>query len=164
MDKFTLEEKKKAVNLVLNEHYSYLRAARSIGASKTTVIGWVNIVMNHGFEALPSGKTHSTYTGAFKLEVVKYMQENKLSSYATAAHFGINKNQVMRWLRIYEEEGETSLMTEKRGKKRMNKPRIPAEEKKDILKELDYLRMENEYLKKLNALVRERIEQESKKK
>ena len=34
----------------------------------------------------------------------------------------------------------------------------------DLLKEVQYLRMENEYLKKLNALVQERIKQENKKK
>ena len=34
----------------------------------------------------------------------------------------------------------------------------------DLLKEVQYLRMENEYLKKLNALVQERIKRENKKK
>ena len=37
-------------------------------------------------------------------------------------------------------------------------------ENKNLLKEVQRLRMENEYLKKLNALVQERIKRENKKK
>ena len=37
-------------------------------------------------------------------------------------------------------------------------------ENENLLKEVQYLRMENEYLKKLNALVQERIKRENKKK
>jgi transposase len=37
-------------------------------------------------------------------------------------------------------------------------------ENEDLLEEVQRLRMENEYLKKLNALVQERIKRENKKK
>ena len=44
------------------------------------------------------------------------------------------------------------------------KKKLSKEVKEDLIAENQRLRMENEYLKKLNALVQERIKQESKKK
>ena len=48
-------------------------------------------------------------------------------------------------------------MSSKKNKKNVN-------ENEDLLEEVQRLRMENEYLKKLNALVQERIKRENKKK
>ena len=47
------------------------------------------------------------------------------------------------------------------GSKKNNKN---VNENEDLLEEVQRLRMENEYLKKLNALVQERIKHENKKK
>ena len=48
-------------------------------------------------------------------------------------------------------------MSSKKNKKNVN-------ENEDLLEEVQRLRMENEYLKKLNALVQERIKRENEKK
>lgn len=44
------------------------------------------------------------------------------------------------------------------------KKKISNENEEDLIEEVQRLRMENEYLKKLNALVQERIKRENKKK
>ena len=75
---FTYEQKVRAVKLVQEEHLSYLRAGREVGASKVTVLGWVKLVEHHGFEALHQ-RTHTTYSGEFKLQVVEYIHDNQLS-------------------------------------------------------------------------------------
>ena len=49
------------------------------------------------------------------------------------------------------------------GKKRGRKPKKHVNENEDLLQEVQRLRMENEYLKKLNALVQEREKSEQKK-
>ena len=69
-----------------------------------------------------------------------------------------------RWERIYLEEGAAGLMTERRGRKSTGMPRkkpLDKEIENDLIAEnqrlkerLEYLEMENEYLKKLDALVR----------
>ena len=46
----------------------------------------------------------------------------------------------------------------------INKINSNVKSEKELLEELEYLRAENAYLKKLRALVQERIEQEEKKK
>ena len=78
-----------------------------------------------------------------------------------------------RWERIYLEEGAAGLMTERRGRKSTGIPRkkpLDKEIENDLIAEnqrlkerLEYLEMENEYLKKLDALVRAEEQQNGKK-
>ena len=78
-----------------------------------------------------------------------------------------------RWERIYLEEGAAGLMTERRGRKSTGMPRkkpLDKEIENDLIAEnqrlkerLEYLEMENEYLKKLDALVRAEEQQNGKK-
>ena len=154
---FSYEQKVQAVNMVLNEHLSYLKAGRAISASKNAVMGWVKRVEEHGFECLKAvGKR--THSGEFKVNVVEYMHNNRLSAYAVAAYFNLAKVQVERWERIYYEEGAETLLTERRG--RLGNNHMPKKKKtpnEDLIAEVQRLRMENEYLKKLNALVRRRM-------
>jgi transposase len=75
----------------------------------------------------------------------------------------------LKWERIYYEEGPQGLYIERRGRnKNMSskpkKKKISNENEEDLIEEVQRLRMENEYLKKLNALVQERIKRENKKK
>ena len=58
-----------------------------------------------------------------------------------------------------ERRGRSKNMSSKSKKKNLNK-----EVEEDLIAENQRLRMENEYLKKLNALVQERIKRENKKK
>ena len=71
--------------------------------------------------------------------------------------------------RIYYEEGPQGLYEERRGrpqkmKFKENKKKLNKDIEEDLIAENQRLRMENEYLKKLNALVQERIKRENKKK
>ena len=73
------------------------------------------------------------------------------------------QKQVQRWERIYLEEGAEGLMKERRG--RGSKGRPPKLDKKveeDLIAENQRLRMEIEYLKKLDALVQKRKQSEKK--
>ena len=71
---------------------------------------------------------------------------------------------------IYHENGKEALFEERRGGaskmriKKTQKVKKQTDVNKDLLAEVQRLRMENEYLKKLNALVQERIKRENKKK
>jgi transposase len=94
------------------------------------------------------------------------MWDNELSFGQTAAAFNIrNHSAVGRWERMYREGGLDALIPRPRGRaKQMPSPTTkpepsPDDEKRtreELLAELNQLRMENAYLKKLQALVQAR--------
>ena len=80
------------------------------------------------------------------------------------------KNAVQRWERIYLEEGAEGLMKERRGRagaasgtKKGRPPKLDKKVEEDLIAENQRLRMEIEYLKKLDALVQKRLHKERKK-
>ena len=110
---------------------------------------------------MPKGKTNKRYTPEFKIKVVETMHREKLSYRETARQFDISNSRVTAWERIYIEEGADGLYAERRGRKSTGRPpKIKKEE--DLIAEVQRLRAENAYLKKLNALVAERVRQEKK--
>ena len=115
---------------------------------------------------MPKGKPNKKYTPEFKIKVVETMRNKKLSYRETAQEFGISDHHiVVRWERIYLEEGAEGLSIERRGRKSTGRPRKLKEDvEEDLIAEVQRLRAENDYLKKLNALVAERVRQEKKRK
>ena len=110
---------------------------------------------------MPKGKPNKRYTPEFKIKVVETMHKEKLSYRETARQFDIPNSRVTAWERIYLEEGAEGLYAERRGRKSTGRPpKIKKEE--DLIAEVQRLRAENAYLKKLNALVAERVQQEKK--
>ena len=123
------------------------------------------------------GSNNKKYSPEFKLSVILYMRNNHLSYHETIRKYWGNDvyeqnyiKQVQRWERKYLEEGIEGLEKENRGrptvngKKRGRPPKLDKQVEEDLIAENQRLRMEIEYLKKLNALVQERIERENGKK
>ena len=112
---------------------------------------------------------NGTYTGNFKQNVIEYMHREHLSANQTVVIFKMPaETQILNWERIYYEEGPEALYIDRRGRKpnmiketSPKKKQLRPEVEEDLIKEVQRLRMENEYLKKLNALVQERIKRES---
>ena len=116
---------------------------------------------------MPRGVPNKRYTGKFKQKVVETMQEEKLSYCEAARQFEIGDDKrVAAWERIYLEEGPEGLYVERRGRGSKGGPpkKLKPEVEEDLLAEVQRLRAENAYLKKLNALVAERVRQERKQK
>ena len=113
---------------------------------------------------MPKGKPNKRYTPEFKIMVVETMRKEKLSYYETAREFDVsNHHRVADWERIYLEEGKEGFYVERRGRKSTGRPpKMKKEVEEDLIAEVQRLRAENAYLKKLNALVAERVRQEKK--
>ena len=111
---------------------------------------------------MPKGKPNKRYTPEFKIKVVETMQKEKLSYSEAAREFDVsNHNRVADWERIYLEEGKEGFYVERRGRKSTCRPKkLKKEVEEDLISEVQRLRAENAYLKKLNALVSERVRQE----
>ena len=103
------------------------------------------------------------YTPEFKIKVVETMHREKLSYRETARQFDVPNSRVTAWERIYLEEGAEGLYIERRGRKSTGRsPKIKKEVEEDLIAENQRLRMEIDYLKKLNALVLEEERQNRK--
>jgi len=116
---------------------------------------------------MPKGIPDKRYTGEFKQRVVETMMQEKLSYREAARQFDVNDHKrVASWERIYLEEGPEGLYVERRGRGSKGRPpkKLKPEVEEDLLAEVQRLRAENDYLKKLNALVAERVRQERKRK
>ena len=116
---------------------------------------------------MAKGIPNKRYTGEFKQRVVETMMQEKLSYREAARQFDVNDhNRVASWERIYLEEGPEGLYVERRGRGSKRRPpkKLKPEVEEDLLAEVQRLRAENDYLKKLNALVAERVRQERKRK
>jgi transposase len=130
-------------------------------ANRSLVERWVASYQLHGAAGL--SKKRSKYSAEFKLTVLRHMWENRLSVTQTAAKFDIRRHATVGdWDRAYREGGFDALVPRPKGKsKKMaiptTKPQAPDDEdqrsREDLMAELEYLRMENAYLKKLQALV-----------
>ena len=147
----------------------YTALANKYGVDYSHLRRWVQAYEANGIDGLT--KVTRTYDGEAKIHIVEYMHKNSLSIRQTAALFGVSSPPtIARWERIYYEEGKEALLEERRGQKHMSTKKSKEtktkniNENEDLLAELQRLRMENEYLKKLNALIQEREKSEQKKK
>ena len=109
------------------------------------------------------------YTGEFKQMVVETMQKDGMSYKETARQFGVlGHEMIQKWERIYLEEGPEGLYIERRGRSSKGGGRPPKQLKpeveEDLIAELQRLRAENAYLKKLKALVLEEERQNKRRK
>lgn len=167
MSKYSVELKLKIVNEYLEGKKSFKDLEKEYKIKDCMINRWFSRYMLHGVAGLMKNQ-NSSYSGEFKLSVLEYMHANHLSCNETAIHFNISDTKVAKWERIYYEEGIDALFKERRGRKSMSsKPRkkeINDKDKEDLIAEVQRLRAENAYLKKLRALVQERIQQEQKKK
>ena len=114
---------------------------------------------------MPKGIPDKRYTPEFKKMVIETMREEKLSYRETARRFEINSHhRIQDWERIYLTDGPEGFTVERRGRGSKGRPRkLPKEVEADLLAEVQRLRAENEYLKKLQALVLERERRQRKK-
>ena len=107
-----------------------------------------------------TGRKNKNYSAEFKICVIIDMRENHLGLRETERKYNVQHSVILKWERIYLEEGAEGLMKERRGRackaSGTNKGRPPKLDKKveeDLIAENQRLRMEIEYLKKLSALV-----------
>lgn len=161
MTKYSEEFKLEVVKYCIEEHNGFKLAAKHFNIpSKSTVQTWCRKYKEHGKNGLLK-VDNICYSGEFKQNVIEYMHTNHLSNLETAIHFNLgNGNIVSRWERIYYEKGPQALYkmhcVKRKNMSSKSKKEKPNKEKEDLLEEIEQLRMENAYLKKLQALVQER--------
>lgn len=103
-------------------------------------------------------RKNNKYSREFKLKVVKKYLEGNYSLQKIVDDFKIpSKTQVHAWLKSYEKDGENAFRFETRGnpkEKRVVKENFIFDNLED---EIRFLKMENEYLKKLCDLLKSKF-------
>ena len=118
---------------------------------------------------MPKGKPNKRYTGDFKQKVIEDMRTKGYAVREVMRLYEINDHKIIeRWERIYLEEGAEGLYVERRGRAQGSRkgrpPKLDKQVEEDLIAENQRLRAENDYLKKLDALVSEREQREKKQK
>lgn len=133
---------------------------------------WVRIVESCGVEALRRKAQNKVWSAEEKYELVAKVMAG--ASYtSTAIQAGINGGLLYRWVKTYKLKGYEGLVAQRKGRPpkepQMKKKAQPAEltpsEREEMIRlkaENEYLRAENEIIKKRIALRRERWDEELK--
>ncbi len=137
--------------------------ARRYGLDYAMVKRWVAAYRQHG--QLGLRKKFSHYSAEFKLSVLHRMQQEELSANQAIALFNIRGGTgiIADWQCRYHERGVAGLQPKPRGRpKKMSAPESPKSadpllddkrSRQDLMQEVQYLRAEVAYLKKLRALL-----------
>jgi transposase len=154
----------------LNGLDGYEAVAQHHDIGKTLVCRWVAFYRSHGTDAFT--RKYTSYSADFKLAALEHMWKNKLSYAATAAIFNIRGQCYLGiWERSFRDGGIDALQPRPRGRPKnmpetdnkntpthntptpVTAPDDESRTREELVTELNYLRMENAYLKKLKALV-----------
>lgn len=165
MTKFIKDFRVKLV-MEVDQGASLTSVAQKYGVMKSTLQQWYANYSHGGIKQLVSD--NKRYTQEFKINAIEYRWQHDLSYILAAAELGIpDKGILYQWEKRYLESGPSGLLTKRKGRP-PKMPKKPEKPKRDLTREeqmeaeIAQLRMENAYLKKLNALVQER--EKSKKK
>lgn len=159
MTKYSLELKLEAVLAYLEGVESFQTVASRFCVKPSPLKNWVAHYKKYGVEGLVS--TYTNYDIHFKMDVLNYMTNTGASYVEAATTFRIPSPQtVWKWKHLVDTEGVDALQPKVKGRPTMNKQskkNQPVEGSEEALRaEIESLRMENAYLKKLQALIQEK--------
>jgi transposase len=163
--KYSISQKTTVVRSILAGKISTTGASRELGCEGKTIRRWLEQYNQHGIKGFKF--KNGSYADRFKLQVVRYYFKKGLSLNQTASYFRIpGEGVVGKWVRDYERFGAMGLSAKPRGRKKTTMTKKPrkkgvtpadptAQKLAELQKEVEYLRAENAFLKKLEALAQE---------
>ena len=164
--RYTYEFKLKCVDLYRQGMYPETPEGLTDRRFHNKVREWVRIEESCGIEALKHKNQNKEWTAEQRYELVAQVIAGK-SNKEVALSNGINPGQLYQWVRKYKELGYNGLETLKKGRpakepemKKNVEPRPLSEsEREELIRlraEVEYMKAENEVIKKRIALRQER--------
>jgi transposase len=127
---------------------------------------WVQQYKKNGIDGFKL--SNRGYSLELKWEIVLKILNGDLSSYRASIDYRITKSVLEKWVKKAREFGMDALAIDGRGRTRKNpmyqskkKSSKPLTREEELLQENEFLRAENAFLKKLKALVEERVAREN---
>ena len=161
-NKYTEELKKMAVLESLSGEDSQVNICRKYQISSHSVLRrWIKRYNSHNELNTTEGKDDAVMTKGRKtdlkerIEIAKYCIKQDKDYQFTIKKYNISYGQVYQWVKKYEEFGDNGLV-DRRGKEKL---KVSQEDKIEIdmrklKKDNERLKMENDFLKKLQELER----------
>lgn len=160
--KYDKEFKLEAVQRVLEQGGGIKSIAHLLGLDPAKLRLWVKLYERHGIDGL----THkgASYTAEFKRQVIHRMQQEGWSYLQTAIEFNIRQpDHIGKWLSHYHDGGLDALKPKTRGRppamaKKTSQTSVKSDNQRsreELIDEIEDLRAENAYLKKLDELLRQ---------
>lgn len=159
MIKYSFNFRLKIVKEYFDGGISMSSLAKKYKVAKTGVSRWIRYYQVYGEDGLKI-KEAKKYKLEYKIKVLEYKEENRLSYLQTAIHFNIpHESVIKRWEVARDRSLKKCIGEIEQGKTNMKKQvknQDKDKTKEELLKEMELLRAENEYLKKLEALIQEK--------
>ena len=161
-NKYNYKFRLNCVEAVLKGNHSITWVAKEKGINRTNLKLWLGFYGHYGKEGLMP-RERSNYTSSFKHAVLLTIDKEHLSLLAACVRFNISSESVIiSWRKAYELNGLLGLKPHPKGrpqkmklpiKRKARKSTKPLTREEELLLENEYLKAENELLKKLHALV-----------
>lgn len=165
MTKFNLKFRVNVVTEYLTGKGSTFLAKKYDIGNHSIVLDWVRRFERRGIEGLKARSMISEYSSQFKVDVLNWRKQNQASLSVTALHFDLSSpSTIWQWEKHFREEGIAGLERKRGNSKimakhkqrdhKVTKQQSSAAELKQLKQENQMLKIENEFLKKLDALAR----------
>jgi len=141
--------------------YGVSDASQKYKVAITTIYRWQSKYEKYGISGF-SRKPTEKYSLEDKLKIIEYYRKH--GKMATIRTYDICDSVFMNWERKLLVYGENELLKDNRGRPKNDQSKCELSENEDLLDEVQRLRLENAYLKKLDALVQKRERKQRKKK
>ena len=152
----------RCVEAVAKKGQSLNAVSRENGIIAANLCLWLKFYKEYGKAGLKS-RIRQAYKASFKLSVLESIDKEHLSLRSACVRFNIpSESVIISWRKAYEKSGALGLIAKPSGRPpKMNKPikrkprksNKPLTREEELLKENEYLKAQNELLKKLHALV-----------
>lgn len=161
-NKYDYKFRLQCVEAVLKKGQSISQVAKAKGFDMSNLRLWLLFYEKHGKDGLkPRYQRH--YEPSFKLKVLETIDKEHLSLRGACVRFNIpSESVIINWRKAYELNGQLGLISKPKGrppkmdkpiKRKQRKSSKPLTREEELLKENEYLKAQNELLKKLHALV-----------
>lgn len=157
MVKYDTTFKLRTVKAYLAGEGGYLTIAKKYGVpSEANIRKWIRIYLKYGKKGLERKKKNRKYPVQFKISVIEYKLRTGESFNNIALNFNIPEpSLVYSWYKVWQSKGIDGLSKQKGRPSMSKKPKNKSVEKltkeQQLEKEIELLRAENAYLKKLRA-------------
>lgn len=172
MVKYSMDNRYEAVKLT-QAHWSVSEISNHLNISEAVIRRWLTLFSYHGYEGLEMKRRN--YTRDFKLQAIHYRKEHPtLSVYQVSAYLGLSDRVLGGWIKSYDTGGASVLGEDVYSTSPIQPPTHMTKEPKKTLTEdekdhriktieadNERLRIENEFLKKYNALVQKKRKEQN---